>query len=87
MNNQEITDRKWMRMALDLAGNGEGRVHPNPLVGAVIVKEDTVIGKGWHAYCGGLHAERNALKDCRERGNDPEGRDDLRHAGTLLSLR
>ncbi len=73
MNNQEITDRKWMRMALDLAGNGEGRVHPNPLVGAVIVKEDTVIGKGWHAYCGGLHAERNALKDCRERGNDPEG--------------
>ena len=73
MNNQEITDRKWMRMALDLAGNGEGRVHPNPLVGAVIVTEDTVIGKGWHAYCGGLHAERNALKDCRERGNDPEG--------------
>lgn len=45
------------------------------LVGAVIVKEDTVIGKGVaYAYCGGLHAERNALKDCRERGNDPRAR-------------
>ena len=73
MSNQEMTDRKWMKTALELAGNGEGHVHPNPLVGAVIVKGGAVIGRGWHAYCGGLHAERNALKDCREKGNDPEG--------------
>ena len=73
MENREKTDRKWMRTALELAGNGEGRVHPNPMVGAVIVKDGELIGRGWHEYCGGLHAERNALKDCRERGNDPEG--------------
>ena len=73
MDNREKTDRKWMQAALDLAGNGEGHVHPNPLVGAVIVKDGEVIGNGWHEYCGGLHAERNALKDCRERGNDPQG--------------
>ena len=66
VNNQEITDRKWMRMALDLAGNGEGASIPIPLVGAVIVKRTQLSAKGWHAYCGGLHAERNALKDCRE---------------------
>lgn len=71
--NQENTDRKWMQKALDLAGRGEGHVHPNPMVGAVIIKDGELIGQGWHEYCGGLHAERNALKDCRERGNDPEG--------------
>ena len=73
MDNREKTDKKWMQAALDLAGNGEGHVHPNPLVGAVIVKDGEAIGSGWHEYCGGLHAERNALKDCRERGNDPQG--------------
>ena len=62
-----------MRLALELAGRGAGHVSPNPMVGAVIVKNGKLIGEGWHQYCGGLHAERNALADCRERGNDPQG--------------
>lgn len=66
-------DEKWMSMALELAAKGAGHTSPNPLVGAVIVRGDELIGEGWHEYCGGLHAERNAIKDCIERGNDPEG--------------
>ncbi|MCI8284663.1 MAG: bifunctional diaminohydroxyphosphoribosylaminopyrimidine deaminase/5-amino-6-(5-phosphoribosylamino)uracil reductase RibD [Firmicutes bacterium] len=67
------TDKKYMEMAVRLAAKGMGRVSPNPMVGAVIVKDGDIIGEGWHEYCGGLHAERNALKNCKERGNDPEG--------------
>lgn len=66
-------DEKYMMMALELAANGAGHTSPNPLVGAVIVRNGEVIGAGWHEYCGGLHAERNAIKDCFERGNDPKG--------------
>lgn len=66
-------DEKYMMMALELAANGAGHTSPNPLVGAVIVRDGEVIGAGWHEYCGGLHAERNAIKDCLERGNDPKG--------------
>ena len=50
-----------------------GRVSPNPLVGAVIVRDGEVIGEGFHAELGGLHAERAALEDCRRRGDDPAG--------------
>ncbi len=46
---------------------------PNPLVGAVIVRNGEVIGEGFHAELGDLHAERAALVDCRERGEDPAG--------------
>ena len=60
------TDESYMKMALKLAECGIGAVNPNPLVGAVIVKDGRVIGKGWHAKYGGLHAERNALADCKE---------------------
>ena len=73
MKDQERKDREWMQLALDLAGRGEGHVSPNPMVGAVVVRDGELLGQGWHQYCGGLHAERNALKDCRERGNDPQG--------------
>ena len=73
MIDQEKEDTEWMRLALDLAGRGEGHVSPNTMVGAVVVRDGELLGQGWHQYCGGLHAERNALKDCRERGNDPEG--------------
>lgn len=55
----------FMRQAVEAAVQGEGRVHPNPLVGAVIVKDGTVIGRGYHACCGGPHAERAALSACR----------------------
>ena len=46
---------------------------PNPLVGAVIARGADAIGEGFHAELGGLHAERAALADCRERGEDPAG--------------
>ena len=50
-----------MRRAIALAKRGIGAVNPNPLVGAVIVKEGRIIGEGYHAHYGDLHAERNAL--------------------------
>ena len=62
-----------MQRALELAEGGRGRVSPNPLVGAVVVRGDRVIGEGFHAELGDLHAERAALEDCRRRGEDPAG--------------
>ncbi len=67
------TDRGHLQRALELAEGGRGQVSPNPLVGAVVVREGAVIGEGWHAELGGPHAERAALADCRERGEDPAG--------------
>jgi riboflavin biosynthesis protein RibD len=51
-----------MRRALELAMHGWGRVHPNPLVGAVVVRDGRVVGEGWHAEYGGAHAEIAALE-------------------------
>ncbi len=68
-----MDDLFYMRRALELAIKGTGRVSPNPLVGAVIVKDGQIIGEGWHEKYGDLHAERNALKHCYEAGGDPEG--------------
>src|ERR1700710_282973 len=67
------TDKPHLRRALELAEGGRGRVSPNPLVGAVLVRDGEVIGEGFHAELGGLHAERAALADCRAKGNDPAG--------------
>lgn len=61
-----MNDEFYMRRAIELAKRGEGFVSPNPLVGAVIVKDSKIIGEGWHEKCGELHAERNALKNCKE---------------------
>ncbi|NTW71433.1 MAG: bifunctional diaminohydroxyphosphoribosylaminopyrimidine deaminase/5-amino-6-(5-phosphoribosylamino)uracil reductase RibD [Eubacteriaceae bacterium] len=52
-----------MKRALELAEKGEGCVNPNPLVGAVVVKNGKIIGEGYHEYCGGAHAEINAFRD------------------------
>ena len=60
----------YMERAIQLAKRGTGFTNPNPLVGAVIVKDSRIIGEGWHARYGDLHAERNALKHCTE---DPAG--------------
>lgn len=54
-----------MKRALDLAQQGYGLVNPNPLVGAVIVKNGKIIGEGYHEYFGGPHAEINALKNIK----------------------
>ena len=56
-----------MLRAIDLAKAGEGWAHPNPLVGAVIVKDGQIIGEGYHRKCGELHAERNAIADARNK--------------------
>jgi diaminohydroxyphosphoribosylaminopyrimidine deaminase / 5-amino-6-(5-phosphoribosylamino)uracil reductase len=66
-------DREQLKRALELAESGRGRVSPNPLVGAVVVRDGEAIGEGFHAELGDLHAERAALADCRERGEDPRG--------------
>jgi diaminohydroxyphosphoribosylaminopyrimidine deaminase / 5-amino-6-(5-phosphoribosylamino)uracil reductase len=74
MNSQLTgTDKAHMRRALELAERGRGRVSPNPLVGAVVARDGGVIGEGFHAELGDLHAERAALEDCRSRGEDPSG--------------
>src|SRR5438270_8461490 len=52
---------KWMARALDLAERGRGHVEPNPLVGAVVVRDGRVVGEGWHQRYGGPHAEVHAL--------------------------
>jgi len=52
-----------MRMALSLARRGLGTASPNPMVGAVLVKDDAVVGKGYHKKAGSPHAEVNALED------------------------
>ncbi|MDL2231549.1 bifunctional diaminohydroxyphosphoribosylaminopyrimidine deaminase/5-amino-6-(5-phosphoribosylamino)uracil reductase RibD [Porphyromonadaceae bacterium OttesenSCG-928-L07] len=63
---KSLSDVEYMRLAMELAENGKGFVNPNPLVGALIVKDGRIIGRGWHEYYGGLHAERNAFKNCTE---------------------
>ncbi len=55
---------KYMKLALKLAKKGAGWVNPNPMVGAVIVKNNTIIGKGYHEHFGGPHAEVNAINSC-----------------------
>ena len=67
------TDHAHLKRALELAEGGRGRVSPNPLVGAVLARDGETIGEGFHAELGGLHAERAALEDCRQRGSDPAG--------------
>ena len=64
---------EMMRLAISLAEQGRGHTAPNPLVGAVLVRDGEILGEGWHAVYGGLHAERAALEDCRRRGNSPLG--------------
>ena len=61
-----VQDEKYMQRALELAVKGEGYTSPNPMVGCVIVKDDKIIGEGYHEKYGQLHAERNALNNCNE---------------------
>jgi diaminohydroxyphosphoribosylaminopyrimidine deaminase/5-amino-6-(5-phosphoribosylamino)uracil reductase len=72
------TDHRHLSRAIELAARGHGRVHPNPVVGAVVVKDGVVLGEGWHAEYGGPHAEVNAIAAC--------GDADLRGATIYVSL-
>ena len=67
---EENINEKYMRMAIELAKKGAGSVNPNPMVGAVVVKNGKVIGRGYHKFFGGPHAEVYALE---EAGKEAEG--------------
>jgi diaminohydroxyphosphoribosylaminopyrimidine deaminase/5-amino-6-(5-phosphoribosylamino)uracil reductase len=62
------TDAAFMRRALDLAARARGRTSPNPMVGAVVVKDGTVVGEGFHAFAGSDHAELEALREAESAG-------------------
>lgn len=68
-----MPEEKYMRRAIELAKKGSGHVNPNPLVGAVIVRDGEIIGEGYHECYGQLHAERNAIANTKKRGNSLEG--------------
>lgn len=66
-------DTGLMRLALRLARRGLGSTSPNPMVGAVLVGENGIIGRGWHHAAGQPHAEIEALRDAASRGLNPSG--------------
>ena len=68
-----MPEEKYMRRTIELAKKGSGHVNPNPLVGAVIVRDGEIIGEGYHECYGQLHAERNAIANAKKRGNSLEG--------------
>ena len=72
-------DIKYMREALALAEKGKGNVEPNPMVGAVIVKNGNIIGRGYHKKFGGPHAEIEAI-------NSVQDKDDIKGATMYVTL-
>lgn len=67
------TDRFFMRRALSLARRAEGLTRPNPPVGAVLVRDGSILGEGYHHRAGRPHAEVEAFLDAEKRGTDPRG--------------
>lgn len=61
-----MTDESYIKLAIEIAKKGSGKVSPNPLVGCLIVKDDRIIGAGYHSKYGENHAEINALKSSKE---------------------
>ena len=70
------TDRKFMEHALTLASKARGRTSPNPLVGAVIVRDGEIVGEGYHRKAGDAHAEIHALNQAERTCT---GCDNVRH--------
>lgn len=66
-------DRRHLRRALALARRARGETSPNPMVGAVLVRNGRVLGEGWHHRAGQPHAEVEALRDAADRGHSPAG--------------
>ena len=67
------SDAEYMQEALSLARLGWGLTNPNPMVGCVIVRDDRIIGRGFHRKAGEAHAEINALRDVELHGFDAAG--------------
>jgi len=65
MKKKTLDDNYYMKMAIRLARKGIGKTNPNPMVGAVIVKDGKVIGRGYHKKCGDYHAEINAINNAK----------------------
>lgn len=72
-----------MQRALELASRGTGCTSPNPLVGCVLVRDNTIIGEGWHAVYGRAHAEVNALRDAIQRITHESAKPDVAHLSAL----
>jgi diaminohydroxyphosphoribosylaminopyrimidine deaminase/5-amino-6-(5-phosphoribosylamino)uracil reductase len=70
MDDSAARDERYMRRALELAEKGWGQTAPNPMVGAVVVRDDVVVGEGFHARYGEAHAEVNALRAAGDRARD-----------------
>jgi len=68
-----MSDLEFMRLALRLARRGYGKTSPNPVVGAVLVKNGEIIGRGWHRKAGLPHAEIEALRNAQKCGRSPRG--------------
>jgi len=66
-------DEEFMSVALEIARNGRGEVEPNPMVGALIVRDGVEIARGWHRRLGGPHAEVEAMTAARQAGADVRG--------------
>lgn len=81
MNKVSITDEKYMRRCIQLAQNGRENAQPNPMVGAVIVHGDKIIGEGYHVRCGEGHAEVNACASVK-----PEDEHLLKESTIYVSL-
>jgi len=64
---------RFLRLALALARRGYGKTSPNPMVGAVLVKGEKIVGQGWHRRASCPHAEIEALRDAGRRKNSPKG--------------
>jgi diaminohydroxyphosphoribosylaminopyrimidine deaminase/5-amino-6-(5-phosphoribosylamino)uracil reductase len=75
MNHRMNLDELYMSEALDLARLGMGRTLPNPMVGALVVKNNQIIGRGFHQKFGLAHAEVNAILDAEKNGHDVSGAD------------
>jgi diaminohydroxyphosphoribosylaminopyrimidine deaminase / 5-amino-6-(5-phosphoribosylamino)uracil reductase len=77
-----MNDDHWMQLALLEARKGIGKTAPNPPVGAVVVKDDVLLGAGWHRKAGSPHAEREALADAVSK----HGAEAVRGAAVYVSL-
>jgi len=65
-------DKKYMKKVLKLAQKGEGYTSPNPMVGAIVVKNDKIVGQGYHHFFGDAHAEANALEEAGDKARNAE---------------
>lgn len=70
---KNLDDRYFMSRAIELAKNGIGATKTNPLVGCVIVRNEKIIGEGYHKVFGSCHAEVNAINDTKAKGENLDG--------------